>query len=183
MVDLVHLAEFDLLSIMNLDELWIGDKVWVCSKQVPATFEGIVDPDRAKIKIGSKYIVIAKSDLDYFHEQDGFNAEEPDPVIRTTPFDRAKFSTTLDLHAEKLNLGSRDLEPQKILSKQLKTCRTFLEKAIQRRVPRVIIIHGKGKGILKHEVGLLLEEFPEVSFTFPVHQGGGLEVLLVYQRI
>jgi DNA-nicking Smr family endonuclease len=168
---------------MNLSELWIGDPVWIRSKAVKGIFEGIVDENKAKIKAQGAYFIVDAFDISLFHEK--AITEEPEDhhlnqVKKTKEW--SSFETTLDLHTEKLELSEADLISSQILDIQIRRCRSFIKKAIELKISRIIIIHGKGKGILKEEIQHLVSEFPEVSFTFPVHQEGGLEVLLNYYK-
>lgn len=71
----------------------------------------------------------------------------------------------IDLHIEELHERPLYLTNTEILHKQLAYCREKLQKAQRERIPRVIIIHGVGEGVLRNAVhDLLYREFPKLPF-------------------
>ena len=61
---------------------------------------------------------------------------------------------------------------------QLMQCKKFLDQAVQSRASRIVIIHGRGAGILKDQVCHLLEDYQQVYQQFEINRGGALEVWL-----
>jgi len=47
-------------------------------------------------------------------------------------------------------------ENYQILQKQMSACRSFVQKAIRNKTKRIVLIHGKGEGVLKTEIHLYL---------------------------
>jgi dsDNA-specific endonuclease/ATPase MutS2 len=58
----------------------------------------------------------------------------------------------IDLHIEELIDDHRGLTNSEILAIQMRHCRGFVEKAISRRTRRIVIVHGKGEGVLRTAV-------------------------------
>ena len=89
-----------------------------------------------------------------------------------------QFETEIDLHIESLAPHMIDALPERIRDFQIEKCRAFIEQCIQEKLPVVLIIHGKGKGVLRQEVIHLIKSFQEVRFFLEKHDGGALEVWL-----
>ena len=96
------------------------------------------------------------------------------------------FAFEIDLHygslTESLNIKSN----YEILQKQLTACRSFIQKALSKKIKRIVIIHGKGEGVLKSEIHLYLSRLESergVKLDFhdaPYHEygmGGATEVI------
>lgn len=89
---------------------------------------------------------------------------------RAAPKDKLE----IDLHIEELSERPLQLSNAEILRKQLDHCRAQLQRARRERIPRVIIIHGVGEGVLKSAVRDLLDrEHPELLyFDAPLQEYG-----------
>ena len=62
----------------------------------------------------------------------------------------------IDLHYESLTESTDIRANHEILQKQLTACRSFVQKSIAKKLKRIVIIHGKGEGVLKAEIHLYL---------------------------
>lgn len=69
----------------------------------------------------------------------------------------------LDLHIEKLVSSIQGMSNADKLLVQLETFRKYLDLAISSRQERMIVIHGKGKGVLREEVHKILKQTPQVK--------------------
>ncbi|MDX1349678.1 MAG: Smr/MutS family protein [Putridiphycobacter sp.] len=58
----------------------------------------------------------------------------------------------IDLHIEVLFPEAAHWSTADILQKQMISCRAFVEKAIANKSKHVVLIHGKGEGVLKSEI-------------------------------
>ncbi len=76
--------------------------------------------------------------------------------------EKARMQDFIDLHAEKLFKSTRGKSSHEILEAQLKSFEAFLDKAVFHGLDRIYIVHGHGKGRLRREVHLILEEYPHV---------------------
>lgn len=66
----------------------------------------------------------------------------------------------VDLHIEHLVDNHRNLSNYEIVQIQIRHCEFTIEKAIKNNVSRLVVIHGKGEGVLKEEVRQLLKKYP-----------------------
>jgi dsDNA-specific endonuclease/ATPase MutS2 len=164
---------------MNFNELWIGDLVYVRSLRRNGKWEGFIDEKTAQIKIGHSIQKIPIDDLSEAEEEiipAKFSLPSEDRNVSQPLFD----SNSLDLHIEKLNPDLLHQSAEQILLHQTKMCRSFIEFAISKRWISILIIHGKGSGLLKHEVYHLLEGYEEVFHHLEKNNGGAVEVWFRY---
>ncbi len=70
----------------------------------------------------------------------------------------------IDLHIESLTDSHRGLSNTEIINKQMNAFKLFLNKARSKRIRKIVVIHGVGQGVLKHEVRTYLEKFDDVKF-------------------
>ncbi len=98
------------------------------------------------------------------------------------PGERARFSTEIDLHIEKLFPNAGKMSNGEKLRLQLDAFDNYLDEAIRLGVPKVFIIHGVGKGRLRNEIASRLVQNSYVdSFKNEYHHAygwGATEVLL-----
>ncbi len=103
-----------------------------------------------------------------------------------------KISTTqsdqfeIDLHIEQLRDRHNHLTNFEILQIQMTTCRAFVQESITRKRKKIVLIHGKGEGVLKAEIRTYLErlsndrgvqlDYHDASFA-EYGIGGATEVL------
>lgn len=84
-----------------------------------------------------------------------------------------------DLHIEKLVKNPRILSHHDILTLQSDTARRHVDFAIRNRIPKIILIHGVGEGILKSELEFLLSRYDNLTFreaSFQKYGVGAMEV-------
>ncbi len=101
---------------------------------------------------------------------------------KTTLFKKSKQEVIMevDLHIEKLVRSTKHLNNIDILDRQLDTAKYKIEYCISKRIPKLILIHGVGEGILKTELQNLLNKYP-VQYRDASYQKYGLgatEVLI-----
>lgn len=92
----------------------------------------------------------------------------------------------IDLHFEALKNNLSFTDPNQILQKQLTACKSFIKKSLDKKVKRIVLIHGKGEGILKAEIHLYLNKLKsEFAIKLKYHEapyqeygmGGATEVI------
>ena len=69
---------------------------------------------------------------------------------RQVPLDNK--TNEIDLHIEVLMPEAVHWPVAEILQKQMIACRSFVEKAVAQKMKTIILIHGKGEGVLKNEI-------------------------------
>jgi dsDNA-specific endonuclease/ATPase MutS2 len=90
------------------------------------------------------------------------------------------FVLEVDLHIEKLVPNKKGMSNYDILTLQTETAKRQLEFAIQNRMPKVVLIHGVGEGILKAELDFLLGRYDNIDFKDADYQKYGLGATEVY---
>ena len=79
----------------------------------------------------------------------------------------------VDLHAHELLESVKGMSKYDILNHQIHKARELVSEARRRKVPKVLIIHGKGTGRLKDEVHQLLSKMGAVEYYFADFADGG----------
>lgn len=79
----------------------------------------------------------------------------------------------IDLHIEELIDSHKGMTNAEILSIQLSEFRSFYRKSIQHRIPKIIIIHGVGEGVLKDEIRLFLSKKEHIEYFDAPYQDYG----------
>jgi hypothetical protein len=164
---------------MNLDDLWIGDRIRIKSTGVVGRYHG-QKSGRPQIQTAEGIVETDAQDIEPIDEEPlekhaEIKAVPPEIDLKAI----SKFNAILDLHHDAL-LKSGHLPPEgPILEWQLLTCQKFISKAHSLQVRRVSIIHGIGAGILKNQVAHLLDQNPDVSDFEPSFDGASFIVYLV----
>lgn len=86
----------------------------------------------------------------------------------------------VDLHIEKLVPNKRGMSNYDILTLQSETAKRQLDFAIKNRIPKVVLIHGVGEGVLKAELYFLLGRYDGITFQNADYQKYGLGATEVY---
>ncbi|MFY7671720.1 Smr/MutS family protein [Tenacibaculum sp. MEBiC06402] len=96
-------------------------------------------------------------------------------------FKKAKNEVVMevDLHIEKLVKSKKGLDNYDILSIQIDTAKRKIEYCIQKKISKIIFIHGVGEGVLKSELHFLLNRY-NVKFYDASYQKYGLGATEVY---
>lgn len=79
----------------------------------------------------------------------------------------------IDLHAHELIENTRGMSKYEILNHQIQKARDIIAEARRRKVPKVLIIHGKGTGRLKDEVHQMLGKLGGLEYYFADFADGG----------
>lgn len=87
-----------------------------------------------------------------------------------------------DLHIEKLVKNFRGMSNYDILTLQTETAKRHIEFAIRNRIPKIILIHGVGEGVLKSELDFLLGRYENISFQDGNYQKYGAGATEIYIR-
>lgn len=69
-----------------------------------------------------------------------------------------------DLHIEKLIKNHHRLDQADILSIQTDNARFHVEHALRNRIPKIVLIHGVGEGVLKQELEYMLKRYDNLTF-------------------
>ena len=70
----------------------------------------------------------------------------------------------IDLHIEAITESHSGLSNAEIINKQMNAFKVFLNKARRQQMRKIVIIHGVGMGVLKHEVRTYLDGLDDVKY-------------------
>lgn len=94
--------------------------------------------------------------------------------------DRYEPTMEVDLHINQLVNSSRRMSNHDMLTLQLDTAKHKLEFAINKRIQKIVFIHGVGEGVLKMELEYLFGRYDNVKFYDANYQKYGLGATEVY---
>ena len=89
----------------------------------------------------------------------------------------------VDLHINQLTKSTRGMDNFDMLTLQLNTARSKVEYAIQKRISKLVFIHGVGAGVLKTELNYLLNKYPVKYYDASYKKYGlGATEVYIYQN-
>jgi len=107
--------------------------------------------------------------------------ESRSPIFRKH---KKKMILEVDLHLNQLVENPKEIHTFEILSLQLKVAKRKIEFALEKRIPKIIFIHGMGAGILKSELHNLLRIYMLKFYDAPYKKYGlGATEVEISQRI
>ncbi|UII78935.1 Smr/MutS family protein [Flagellimonas sp. CMM7] len=96
------------------------------------------------------------------------------PKERNTP------KMEVDLHINQLVKSTKGLSHFDMLNLQLDTAKRQLHFAMDKRIQKVVFIHGVGEGVLKEELYYLFRKYENIKFYDADYQKYGLGATEVY---
>ncbi|GAA4810517.1 Smr/MutS family protein [Litoribaculum gwangyangense] len=95
---------------------------------------------------------------------------------------KEKYEPTMevDLHINQLVKSSRGMTNYDMLTLQLETAKRQLDFAINKRIQKIVFIHGVGEGVLKLELEYLFGRYNNVKFYDADYKKYGLGATEVY---
>ncbi len=168
--------------MVNLKNLWIGEKVRLLKSNDIGTFEGIFE-GKAKIRIQDKFDLFTEEEIELYtvtSEMPDITFENELPLVSVKKSLKEKAKTEIDLHIEKLNPDFKASINETVLDYQLRVCEEFIRQAIDNKLYKCTIIHGKGEGKLRDLVHSMLSSYIEVKMKILTNREGATEVWLAY---
>jgi hypothetical protein len=112
----------------------------------------------------------------------GLTAEvdEP-PASKNTSKRKAQSPNEINLHMEELGVEYTGSTPGEKLQIQLRYFNKKLEETIRLKKKSLIVIHGVGKGTLRAEVRLILDDYPNITYcdaSYDTYGYGATEVII-----
>lgn len=116
-----------------------------------------------------------------------------DRSIRTAPLDKDEINrkrnpvrhkkdlVEVDLHIEELIDDHRGWTNAEIIEFQLEKFEKVLSSAFQTRKRKMVVIHGQGDGVLRHEIRKKLQDYPGIEVydaSYKEYGQGATEILL-----
>ncbi|HKJ06987.1 MAG TPA: Smr/MutS family protein, partial [Flavobacteriaceae bacterium] len=80
-------------------------------------------------------------------------------IFKTDDKNKSMPFMEVDLHIEKLIKNTSKIDKIDALEIQLDTAKLKLDFAVRNRIPKVVLIHGVGEGILKTALNYLLNKY------------------------
>jgi len=99
---------------------------------------------------------------------------------RVRPKERQAPKMEVDLHIHQLLPSTKGMSNFDMLNIQLETAKRQLEFAIDKRIQKVVFIHGVGEGILKEELHYLFGKYDNLEHYDADYQKYGLGATEVY---
>ena len=99
--------------------------------------------------------------------------------------DRNQPTMEVDLHINQLIKNPRGMQNHEMLNLQLETAKRRLEFAIQKRIQRIVFIHGVGLGVLKIELEYLFKRYEGLKFydaNYQIYGQGATEVYIFQSK-
>lgn len=145
------------LIMMDLKSLWIGDLVKIIGTEIIGSFEGMESDKIALIKVNHHIKKFLADQLELINEDEEIT---PDISDITSPDiikpKNTRLDNMIDLHIERLNPAMLQSTPDRILPYQLQKFEEFIQYHMTLTNAYVIIIHGKGEGVLRQQIHELL---------------------------
>lgn len=107
--------------------------------------------------------------------------KEKKSTAKKTKIIRRDEKWEIDLHIEELLDDTRGMSSGDKLIYQISHIKNKMEQAIQKKISKVVFIHGKGAGVLKAELYSILKKYPNVSFydaSYRDYGTGATEVII-----
>jgi len=171
----------------------VGDKVSVVHEDITGKIKDIqldvitiIDSDGFERKYSSTEIAPISSQNQFKISDEVLDKDQQEKIKRSKENMSSLKKFEIDLHIEMLLKSHSNMTNHEILMKQMESCRRFVSLAIQENWPRVVLIHGKGEGVLKSEVFSYLNKLKyENGYNLIFHEaqfseygyGGATEVI------
>jgi Mismatch repair ATPase (MutS family) len=101
-------------------------------------------------------------------------------TVNIKPKERSLPKMEVDLHIHHLVKSTRGLTNFDMLNIQMETAKRQLDFAIQKRIQKVVFIHGVGEGVLKDELQYLFNKYDNLKYYDADYQKYGLGATEVY---
>ena len=139
-----------------------------------------------------------KKDIHYKQtkEEKSYVHNEHKTLLKTTAISNTYKNTTnlstsvngvpeIDLHIQELVKSIKGMTNSDILEIQLDCAIDFLKQTYRKRIPRVVLIHGKGQGVLKQALYDALERYDNlaISQANPSQYGQGAMEVYFLQHV
>ncbi len=166
-----------------LDEPISGVVIAVTSEEVIIETEDGFDMTfliREVVKIKSEDMIIPSYEEvnRNLQEKEIFKKKPKRPIAK--PKERHLPPMEVDLHIHKLVKSTRGMTNHEMVTLQIDTAKGQLDFAINKRIPRVVFIHGVGQGVLKEELKYLFGRYDNVKTSDADYKKYGLGAMEVY---
>jgi len=170
----------------------LGDVVEVLDEAIKAKVIGfsrneveVETEDGFQLRFPPKHLVKLSTDIQVTNYQIAqIKKEKEIPKRKRDIVPKAKERNApkmeVDLHINQLVKSTRGMGNFDILEIQLATAKRQLEFAIQKRIQKVVFIHGVGEGVLKTELHYLFKKYENIKYYDAEYRKYGLGATEVY---
>lgn len=178
----------------------IGDKVAVIDDDIVGLvlsvnndLISIMTDDGFEMEFAMNELVIMDNTMDNTHIN-AINLEKH-RKIENKPRNSKKFQKNkakdgkikpmeVDLHINQLIKSAKGFDNYDILNIQIDEAKKQLEFAINKRIPRIVFIHGVGAGVLRAELEFLFKRFDNIKYYDADYQlyGRGATEVYIFQN-
>ncbi|NDV44446.1 Smr/MutS family protein [Flagellimonas sediminis] len=175
-----------------MDKFSIGDRAEVLDEAIKGIVQHIdgdmvtlVTKDGFPMKYHVKDLVkvhgkISVSNLEVSQIKQEKEVPKRRNTVNKKPKDRNQPKMEVDLHIHQLVKSTKGLNNFEMLNIQLETAKRQLDFAIQKRIQKMVFIHGVGEGVLKDELQYLFNKYDNVKYYDADYQKYGLGATEVY---
>lgn len=177
---------------MDKDKFSVGDKVEVLDEaisgvveQIDGTLITLVTKEGFPMKYDQKDLVKVRGGIPVSNFEIAQVKKEKELPIRrksnvVKPKERNAPKMEVDLHIHQLVKSTRGMSNYDILNIQMETAKRQLAFAMEKRIQKVVFIHGVGEGILKEELHYLFKKYDNLKYYDADYQKYGLGATEVY---
>lgn len=170
----------------------IGDRVEVLDEAIKGTVQEIegdmvtlMTKDGFPMKFAAKDLVkiqgkISVSNIEVSQIMEEKEVPRRKKAVSKKPKERNLPKMEVDLHIHQLVRSTKGLTNFDMLNIQLETAKRRLDFAIQKRIQKVVFIHGVGEGVLKDELQYLFNKYDNLKYYDADYQKYGLGATEVY---
>ncbi len=163
--------------MLNFNELWIGERLRLIDSGQIGYFEGISSEGLIILSVDHIIRRVKPENLQLAPEEKidlelSFNDEFKEDSFKNFK----SISNTIDLHIETLDPSLMNAQSERILRRQIEAFHIFMKSSIQFNLPHLLIIHGKGEGVLRQEIQFLLKSVYKAKIISTTNQDGATEV-------
>ena len=170
----------------------IGDRVEVLDEVIKGTVQQIegdmvtlMTKDGFPMKFTAKDLVkvqgkISVSNIEVSQIMEEKEVPRRKKAVSKKPKERNLPKMEVDLHIHQLVRSTKGLTNFDMLNIQLETAKHQLDFAIQKRIQKVVFIHGVGEGVLKDELQYLFNKYDNLKYYDADYQKYGLGATEVY---
>lgn len=170
----------------ELKKLWIGDPVRIIASGKEGNYAGISKKGKIRVRWQNKILLVPISNLEKRSDVVDLKQEVDDKLEdQNIQYSNSKIShvvkaktNEIDLHIEKLASHLVNEANHVILTYQIKAFEEFLTHAVANKKYSILVIHGKGEGVLRNEIRSLANGDPRIRFILSKNGGGATEFIL-----
>ena len=175
-----------------MSQFKIGDTVETIDDVIKGVVESVIDDtvtliseDGFPLTFAARELVLVSNEIKVSnYEVAKVKKEKELPKRRKTnvlkPKERTAPKMEVDLHINQLVRNPKSMGKFDMLNLQLDTAKRQLDFAINKRIQKIVFIHGVGEGVLKEELGYLFRKYDNVKFYDADYQKYGLGATEVY---